>query len=68
MQAQREQRLKDFFETCMDNFMMTNPQCMKVWLASIDFETMANNLPMVNVLCFMVLSISLKSSSQVLIK
>jgi hypothetical protein len=68
VQNQREQNLKNFFESCMENFMLTNPQCVKLWMAYIEFETLRNNLPMVNVLCYMALSTSLKSSSQVLIE
>jgi len=55
LQENREEQLKQFFESCLDNLGDVNVNCVQIWIRYIDFETMRNNLALVNLLCYMAL-------------
>ena len=52
LQQEREMKLKEFFERCIDTYGEVRTDCVDLWIKYIDYETMRNNLCLANALCF----------------
>ena len=53
LESEREQKMKQIFERAIDNVGFTHVDATEIWTHYIDFETLRNNLTIVNLLCYL---------------
>lgn len=68
LEAEREKKVKLVFERALENVGHNSMASAEIWIKYIDFETMRNNLSLVNLLCYMALETPLLNGQVILDK